>query len=111
MLSSLKDFISSQLPTGFTIEDVMEPDNPAKNKSYNYLQELSKQLEAAKTQMMGGFGSVADSKYVRDKWSLAYKEFNVTKFQSVILLTIPMIVTGEQTERRANRSTRLYERT
>lgn len=76
-MAALKDLDQSQLPAGFTLEDVVEPDDPTKNKSYTYLQELSKQLEAAKTQMMGGFGSVADSKYVRDKWSLAYKEFNV----------------------------------
>mgnify|MGYP000945759493 CR=1 FL=1 len=58
----------------------MEPDNPEKNKCYGYLQELTKQLENAKQQMLSGFGSVSDSKYVRDKWSVAYKELNVNSF-------------------------------
>lgn len=69
----------SELPAGITLEEAMEPDNPLKNQSYTFLEELHKQLEAAKGQMMGGFGSVAESKYVRDKWSLAFKEFNVTQ--------------------------------
>ena len=76
--NSLNGIDPSELPAGLTLEDVMEPDNPVKNQSYTFLEELHKQLEAAKTQMMGGFGSVAESKYVRDKWSSAFKEFNVT---------------------------------
>ena len=76
-ITSIRGLDPSEIPAECTPEDVMEPDNAEKNKCYAYLQELTKQLENAKQQMIGGFGSVSDSKYVRDKWSVAYRELNV----------------------------------
>lgn len=80
-------FQASDVPEGCTPEDIMEPDDATRNKCYTYLQELSNQLESAKNSMMsGGLGSVSESKYVRDKWSLAFKEFSVNLYSLSINL-------------------------